>query len=144
MLLNLYIADILFRTALTNRARWYFAAQMQDEVVEKIINLASVLEMCKIEQFSGIIEYKKKLFSPVYGIQDSIFITFRSIDKDNLEQLLDGVDSKGRFTWTRIFAATCRIEVMKLRISQILALATTNKNKLNAKNKISREFSEIG
>lgn len=107
---NLDITYTILLKALTNLPRTDFSlckcllltSQMEDETVQDIINFASVLEACNFEQFWGLIDHKKKLISPIQGFYESIRkfvchvigITFQTIQKDYLVQLLGGVDSK--------------------------------------------------
>lgn len=110
VMLKMDITYTILLKALTNLPHTDFTlckclllpAQMQDETVQEIINFASVLEGCNFEQFWGLIEHKKKLVSHIHGFFDSIRkfvchvvgITFRSIEKEYLAQLLGGVDSE--------------------------------------------------
>lgn len=109
-LLNMDITYTILLKALTNLPHTDFTlckclmlpAQMEDETVQEIINFASVLESCNFALFWDLIEHKKQLVLGVHGFFDSIRkfvchvvgITFQSIEKEYLAQLLGGIDSE--------------------------------------------------
>lgn len=110
MLLNMQHTYTILLKALCNLPHTDFTlckclmlpAQMEDETVQEIINFASVLESCNFALFWDLIEHKKDLVSGVTGFFDSIRkfvchvvgITFQSIEKEYLAQLLGGIDSE--------------------------------------------------
>lgn len=140
---NLDITYTILLKALTNLPRTDFSlckclllpAQMQDETVQEIINFASVLEACNFEQFWGLIEHKKALVSPINGFFDSIRkfvchvigITFRSIEKDYLVQLLGGVDSKLRIGESEVELWEMFIIMYYLRSTDLTLAALSKK-----------------
>lgn len=108
--LNMEITYLILLKALTNLPHTDFVlckslllpSQFKDETVQKIIDIADILEQCDFELFWNVVESKKDLFENVTGFYDSIrkFVchvvsaTFQTIDKSYLSKLLGELDGE--------------------------------------------------
>lgn len=107
---NLEITNLILLKALTNFPHTDFTlckclllpAQMNDETVSEIINLADILEKCDFELFWSKVLSTPDLVVNVKGFFDSIRkyvchvvgITFQTIARDYFVRLMGGIDSK--------------------------------------------------
>lgn len=110
--LNMEITYLILLKALTNLPHTDFVlckslllpSQLKDETVQKIIDIADILEQCDFALFWSVVESKKDLFENVSGFYDSIrkFVchvvsaTFQTIDKNYLSKLLGDLDGEYR------------------------------------------------
>lgn len=77
-------------------------SMLKDEKLQKIIDIADILEQCDFALFWSVVESKKDLFENVTGFYDSIrkFVchvvstTFQTIDKAYLSKLLGDIDGE--------------------------------------------------
>lgn len=82
-----------------------FFFQVENETISQIKYLADILEQCDFAQFWNRVHQMPELCSRINGFHDSIRkfvchvvgITFQTIDKNNLANLLGGID--GNYLW---------------------------------------------
>jgi translation initiation factor 3 subunit K len=108
--MNIDITQTILLKALTNLPHSDFVlckcllipAQMKDETIVKIIDIADILEQCDFALFWSIANDRKELFEKISGFFDSIrkFVchvvgtTFQTIDKHYLSKLLGDLDGE--------------------------------------------------
>uniref|UniRef100_A0A8W7Q0G3 Eukaryotic translation initiation factor 3 subunit K n=1 Tax=Anopheles coluzzii TaxID=1518534 RepID=A0A8W7Q0G3_ANOCL len=116
-LLNLDITYIILLKALTNFPHTDFVlckclllpAQMNDETVKEIIYLADILEKCDFSLFWSRLAKHPENYQKISGFHDSIRkfvchvvgITFQTIERGYLMQLLGNVEEKVLLSWLK-------------------------------------------
>lgn len=109
-LLNFDITYTILLKSLTNLPHTDFVMakclllqqQMKNETVQTILDLADILERCDFTLFWQRAEQNKSVFRHIHGFLDSIRkfvchvvgITFQTIKKDLLKEMLGGVDGE--------------------------------------------------